>query len=302
MGAGPLVVLIHGFPEYWYSWRHQIPVLAEAGYRVMAYDCPGVGGSDRPGDVTMYDANHVSANVLALADSIGVDRFVLVGHDWGSHFAWDVARLHPDRLAGLVAMGVTPSRYSRPPIEHNRERFAGRFMHVVRHQKPGVSDAELAADPRDSLLRHYVHMSGDGDFGAFFRQRPEDSPYLDFAPRPDQLPSWITEDEFQHFLETFATTGFTGGLNYYRALDLTHEIVKPYYDIPIETPALFIAGDRDAAFMPKAVRSKVDYLKEIVPGLRGIEILGGIGHWTQQEAPEEVNRLLLHFLAGIEVP
>lgn len=271
--AGPLVVLAHGFPELAFSWRHQIPVLAAAGYHVMAPDQRGYGGSSRPESIADYDIHALTADLVALLDDAGAARAVFVGHDWGATVAWNTALLHADRVAAVAGLSVPPVPRPKVPPTQAFRRFGDDF-YMLRFQQPGVAEAELGADVAASMR-------------AMFAQGA-----------PGGLPDWITGAEFDYYVAEFSRTGFTGGLNWYRNLDGNWATTEHLVGRRISVPALFIAGTAD----PVMQFTRADRATEIVSGPYRQELIGGAGHWIQQERAAEVNRILLDFLNGLDMP
>src|SRR4051812_8096695 len=235
-GEGRPVILCHGFPELAYSWRHQLPALAEAGYRAVAPDMRGFGGSSIPDDVGEYDVLTLGRDVIGLLDDLGEERAVLVGHDWGANVTWNLALTHPERVAAVVGMSVP---YAPPPPAPPTEiyrRRAGETFYIIWFQEPGVADEALARDVRRTILTREVW----------------DSSWADRTDEELRVPRWMDEDDVRVYVETFERTGFTGGLNYYRNIDRNRELLEPFADRKIEQPALFVTGSRDPVqhFMP----------------------------------------------------
>lgn len=284
--GAPVVVLAHGFPELAYSWRHQIPVLAEAGYHVIAPDQRGYGESSRPEAVTDYDIVALTGDLAGLLDDVGAQRAVVVGHDWGSPVVTNFALLYPDRVAGMVNLSVPPvPRASDPPTQIWRKTFGDHFFYILYFQEPGVADADLGRDPRQSLQR-MLALEG---FAA---------PAPDLADNPlPPLPEWMSQEEFDHYADVFTRTGFTGGLNWYRNFDRNWELTATTPAATITVPTLFIAGSADPvlSFTPR------HRVTDLVTGEYREVLLDGAGHWLQQERPDEVNALLLEHLAGLEL-
>lgn len=294
---GPVVVLSHGFPELAYSWRHQLPALAAAGYRVLAPDQRGYGRSSRPAAVEDYDITHLTGDLVALLDDAGADRAVVVGHDWGAMVAWQTALLHPDRVAGVCGMSVpfTP-RPPAPPTTLWRRAFAGRFFYILYFQEPGPADAELAADPARTMRRMLCGTRADA---AAAEVRPSDDDgrgFVDRFPEPDRLPDWLSQDELDVYSAEFARTGFTGGLNWYRNFDRNWELTPQLADATVQAPSLFVGGELD----PVLRMSPPDRQQEWLADHRGTVLVPAAGHWVQQEKPTEVNAALLQFLDGID--
>jgi len=299
---GPLVVLAHGFPELSYSWRHQIPALAEAGYHVLAPDQRGYGRSSRPEAVSAYDMAHLNGDLLALIDDAGAERATVVGHDWGSMVVWQLALRHPGRLRGVVGMSVPyMPRSVAPPIEMLRGIMGDNFFYMLYFQQPGVADAELGGDPARTMRRMLGGVkvdTTDGDaqgeaMARMFAPGPEG--FIDRMPEPDGLPGWLSQDELDHYIAEFARTGFTGGINWYRNLDRNWELSADLADAKVEVPSLFIGGADD----PVLVMSPPGAGDEHLTDHRGNVIVPDAGHWVQQEKPDEVNAALLDFLAGV---
>ncbi|WP_405056617.1 alpha/beta hydrolase [Kribbella sp. NBC_01505] len=285
-GEGPLVLLVHGFPETAYSWRHQLTALADAGYHAVALDQRGYGASDRPDGIDQYSIFHLVGDVVALIHELGEEQAVVVGHDWGSIVTWNTALLRPDVVRGVVGISVPPlPRGPLPPLTLSERKFGADFYQNY-FQEPGVADAELDKDVASSLRRIYCGV-------------PAAEPSPGFAGKydePETLPSWITEDELATFVEQFTASGFTGGLNYYRNLDRNWEQTAAWQDVPITPPALYISGEQDAVRMMYPFD---DDKRAIVPNLRGVVDVPDCGHWTQQEKPDVVNAAILAFLQGL---
>ena len=295
-GEGPPVVLCHGFPELWYSWRHQLPALAEAGYHAVAPDQRGHGDTDAPDDAAGYDILHLSDDLLGLLDALGAEQAVFVGHDWGSPVVWHLAQRVPERVAGVVGMSVpfTP-RGPMPPTQLFKAVFGDTFFYILYFQEPGVADAELAADPERTLRSFYWTISGDAPDGTFKVLPRQGTGFLDTLGEPSEPPAWFTADDLAVYTAAFRKSGFTGGLNWYRNFDRNWEGTDHLAERKVEPPALFIAGDRD----PVVLMAPPELMDGWVTDLRGKVMIPGVGHWTQQEAPTQVNTALLEFLRGL---
>ena len=295
-GEGPLVVLLHGFPESWYSWRHQLPALAEAGYHAVAPDVRGYGRTDAPEAIESYNMRNMTADVVGLLDALGEQTAVVVGHDWGSPIAWSCALLYPERFSALAMLSVPYGpRAPAPPTQLFKQVFANNFFYMLYFQKPGVAEAELDADVRKSI-RVFLHaVSGEAPEGAL-APKQKDATFLEGMPEPERLPPWLTEADIDYFVGEFERTGFRGGLNRYRNMDRDWEELPQLAGAKIQQPSLFIAGERD----PVAAFTNAAALSDHVPNLRNVVMLPGCGHWTQQERPTEVNAALIEFLKGLE--
>jgi epoxide hydrolase A/B len=297
-GDGPLVLLCHGFPESWYSWRHQLTALARAGYRAVAPDMRGYGGTDRPAEIDRYTQLDHVGDMVGLLHALGADNAVIVGHDWGAPVAWNAALMRPDRFRAVVALSVPYSpRGSTRPTRALAAAAQGRFHYQLYFQAPGLAEAELERDVRTTIRRFLHSASGDAPLRQEFRGRPQNSTLLDGMPEPERLPAWLTEADLDFYVGEFTRTGFRGGLSWYRALDRTWELMAPWQGAKVAVPALFVAGDRDLVI--SMMRTAFDRLRETVPNLREVVLLPGCGHWTQQERPGEVNEALLRFLATL---
>lgn len=300
-GSGPLVLLCHGFPELWYSWRHQIPALAEAGYRVVAPDQRGYGESHCPGAVEEYTLLHLVGDMVGLLDALGEDSATIVGHDWGSMVAWNAALLRPDRFRAVAGMSVpyvprTPAR----PTDVMSAVFQDRFFYMLYFQEPGKAERELEADVERTM--RMTLYSASGSVGADYRPRtdlPKTAGFLDMMVDPTELPAWLTADDLAYYTEAFERTGFSGGLNWYRNWDRNWELMAAWNGAKVAVPSLFVAGTRDAVVKDKMAGPMLAAQATMVPDLRGQVMIDGAGHWTQQEAPDAVNAALLDFLAGL---
>jgi len=292
-GAGPLVVLIHGFPELWYSWRHQLPALAEAGYHAVAPDVRGYGRSDAPQPIEGYNMRNMTADVVGILDALDEPSAVVVGHDWGSPIAWHCALLYPERFSAVVAMSVPfLPRSPLPPTQLFKQAFRDDFFYILYFQKPGVAETELEADVRRSMRVFLYTASGDAPEGLALAQKPKDSTFLEGMPEPERLPAWLTQADLDYYVNEFERTGYRGGLNRYRNMDRDWEELPQLAGVKVQQPALFIGGERD----PVLRFTALDAMKEHVPNLRGTLLLPGCGHWVQQERPAEVNSALTDFL------
>jgi pimeloyl-ACP methyl ester carboxylesterase len=278
-GDGPLVVLCHGFPELAFSWRHQLPALARAGYRVLAPDMRGYGKSSAPKEIEAYDVVTLCEDMCGLLDWAGEQSAIFVGHDWGANVTWWMSLLHPQRVRAVAGLSVpfVPRAPAAPmPI---MRRHLGEDFYIVWFQQPGVADAALAGNVRRTLTtsRQWTAQWAE-----------EDGP-------PREPPPWLSEDELAVYVEAFERTGFTGGLNWYRNIDRNWELTAGAGDRRIEQPALFLTGELDPVrrFMP------AEAMNGWVTDLRALVVGPGAGHWVQQQEPAAVNAALLEFLSGV---
>ena len=303
-GEGPLVVLCHGFPESWYSWRHQLPALAAAGFHAVAPDMRGYGRTDAPEEIERYSMLHLVGDIVGVLDALGSETAVIVGHDWGAPVAWHAALLRPDRFRGVIALSVPyrPRGSVRPTTA--MPRTDSTVFYQLYFQEPGVAEAELGRAPRVTLRRLLYSSSGDapgrGAPGAAdVGMVPRTGGFLDQAADPAVLPGWLTEADLDVFSEEFSRTGFRGGLNWYRNIDRNWELLAPYAGASVTVPALYMAGDRDLVVKFRGVDQVIANLSRFVPQLRKTIMLPGCGHWTQQERPQEVNAAMIEFLQGL---
>jgi pimeloyl-ACP methyl ester carboxylesterase len=277
-GEGPLVVLCHGFPELAYSWRHQIPALAAAGYRVIAPDMRGYGSSSAPAEIEAYDILSLCGDMAGLLDALGEQQAVFVGHDWGANVTWWMAAIHPERVRAVAGLSVPfVPRAPAAPIPIMRAHL-GEDFYIVWFQEPGVADEALSRDVRRTLTTSRVWTA------QWAEEEGADA----------KLAEWLSEEELAVYIDAFTRTGFTGGLNWYRNIDRNRELTAPY-ERKIEQPAMFLTGELDPVqnFMPAAA------MNGWVTDLRSQVVVPEAGHWVQQQAPEAVNTALLDFIAGV---
>ena len=293
---GPLVVLCHGFPESWYSWRHQLPALAEAGYHVVAPDQRGYGRTTAPADNAAYTQFHLVGDIVGLVQALEAPSAVIAGHDWGAPVAWNAALWRPDIFRAVMALSVPATDRARvAPTAGMKAAFGDTFFYILYFQTAGVAEHELQKDVKRALRMLLYSASGDAR-GANFQRLPKTAGFLDQMQDPEKLPAWLTEPDLDHFTETFLSNGFRGGLNWYRNMDRTWELSAPFQGKKVEQPALFITGDRD---LTRNNPSYEERMRAIVTDLREVVTLPGIGHWTQQEAPQQTNQAMLSFLGSL---
>jgi pimeloyl-ACP methyl ester carboxylesterase len=309
-GKGPLVLLCHGFPESWYSWRHQIEALAAAGFHAVAPDMRGYGKSDAPEAIDQYTIFHLIGDLVGLLDALEAQTAVIVGHDWGANIAWQAARLRPDRFRAVVALSV-PFR-PRGPVRPTSvmPRTADAQFYQLYFQEPGVAEAELERDPRATVRNMLYGASGDGAAAARAAAASSGaSPNLGMVPKgggflrgsgaPATLPAWLSEADIDFYAGEFKRSGFRGGLNYYRNIDRNWELTAAFANVKVTVPALYVAGDRDMVVSFPGTDQLLANLKQFVPALRNIQMLPGCGHWTQQERPSEVSAAIIDFVRGL---
>jgi pimeloyl-ACP methyl ester carboxylesterase len=297
-GQGPLVLLCHGWPECWYSWRHQLSALAAAGFHAVAPDMRGFGRTDAPGDVSAYDILHNVGDMVQLVIALGEQQAVIVGHDWGAPVAWASAMIRHDIFRAVIAMSV-PNRARGPVAPLQALRDAGITTFYVQYfQAPGVAEAELERDVATTMRRLLYTGSGDAPaekkVGLVLKP---DGGLLDNLLEPTELPKWLTADDLAVFVAEYKRTGFRGGLNWYRNIDRNWELLAPWDGIRIRQPALFVGGTEDG--LVKRSAKDIEQLPTTVPGLKRTLLISGAGHWIQQERPAEVNAAILDFLRAL---
>jgi pimeloyl-ACP methyl ester carboxylesterase len=297
MGAGPLVVLCHGFPESWYSWRHQLPTLAEAGFRAVAPDMRGYGLTDHPEAIDQYTLLHLIGDMVGLLDALGAEQAVIAGHDWGAPVAWYAALLRPDRFRGVIGLSVPypPRDKVRPTTVMPQTDDA--IFYQLYFQTPGVAEAELERDVRRTMRTILDSISGEAPPAAgAVAMVPRQGGFLSRMANSEALPSWLSATDVDFYTGEFARTGFRGGLNWYRNIDRNWELLAPFAGVLVTVPALYIAGDRDPVVSFPGMDRLIPNLTTFVPQLRRTIMLPGCGHWTQQERPVEVNAAMIDFL------
>lgn len=295
-GEGPLVLLLHGFPESWYSWRHQLAPIADAGFHAVAPDMRGYGNSDKPEAIAAYNQVEVVNDIIGLIPALGYETAIVIGHDWGAPTAWSTALHHPDKVTAVGALSVpfTP-RPPAPPLDTMKQVFKDTFFYQLYFQEPGVAEAELERDIRVSLRKFYHMASGDMDLTTLSPKGP-DADLLSDLPDPGKLGAWCSEADLDFYVAEFERSGFRGPLNYYRNHNLTWQLTEGA-PTTIAQPAMFVAGERDGVIMMAAEALKA--LPTLVPNLMINELVPEIGHWTQQEAPGPVNEAILRFLKAV---
>jgi pimeloyl-ACP methyl ester carboxylesterase len=299
-GDGPAVVLCHGWPETWYSWRHQIPALAAAGFRVLAPDMRGYGRSDRPEPIEAYTQLHIVGDMVGLLDALELREAVIIGHDWGAPAAWHSALMRPDRFSAVAGLSV-PYRPRGKISAIDAFKLAGmETIYMMYFQQPGVAEAEFERDVTRALRRVYYSGSGslppDKAWHAFVTPGKGllDTTFDTEMPLP-----WLSTADLAEYARDFSASGFRGGFNWYRNLQRNWELMAPFAGAPIRQPSLFIAGTRDGVIRMPGMRVRPEEMKPVLPGLRRSVLIEGAGHWVQQEAPDEVNALLVEFLRDL---
>jgi pimeloyl-ACP methyl ester carboxylesterase len=302
---GPMVLLCHGFPECWYSWRHQIDALATAGFHAVAPDMRGYGKSDRPEAIDQYTIFHLVGDMVGVLDAFEAPTAVIIGHDWGAGVAWHAALMRPDRFRAVVALSVPfrPRGKARPTSIMPQTEDAQFYQ--LYFQQPGIAEAEFERDPRSAVRRMLYGLSGD----ATRRRGASTETSISMVPRgggflggmagPAALPDWLNERDVDFYADEFKRSGFRGPLNYYRNIDRNWELMAPYAGARVMIPALFVAGDCDLSVKFPGTDQLLANFKQFVPTLRAKVMLPGCGHLAQQERPNEVNAAILDFVRGL---
>jgi len=295
-GQGPLVILCHGWPELSHSWRHQIPALAGAGFRVVAPDMRGFGRTKAPDDVSAYSIFDMVGDMVALVSSLGETQAAIVGHDWGAPVAWHAAMFRPDLFSAVAGLSVPPPLRGRGrPLDMLRQSGIHNFYWQY-FQAPGVAEREFERDVALTMRTLLGRGFSDPAASLFVE---DGKGFLGDAAIDRPLPVWLGESDLAHFIEAYRRSGFRGGLNWYRNIDRNWELTAPWHAAQIRQPALFIAGSRDSVITGLIGAKRVADMARVVPNLKQKLIIDGAGHWIQQECPDQVNAALIAFLKGL---
>jgi pimeloyl-ACP methyl ester carboxylesterase len=298
-GAGPLVLLCHGFPASWYSWRHQIEALSEAGYHVVAPDMRGYGQTDRPQAIDKYSLLHLVGDMVGLVNAISDQPAVVVGHDWGAPVAWHCALFRPDRFRAVAGLSV-PFRPRGPAAPTSiMPQTDSEIFYQLYFQPEGVAEKELEQDIRRTM-RLVLAGRADKDSPPIKSMVPRQGGWLGSRPLPSSLPNWITEADIDFYVTEFERTGFRGGLNWYRNVDRNWELMAPWSGAKVTVPALYMAGEQDLVVKFPGIEQLIANLNQFVPQLQRTIIFPDCGHWTQQEKAVEVNSVLITFLKSLD--
>ena len=298
--SGPLVLLVHGWPESWYSWRHQIPALVNAGYRVLVPEMRGYGKTDAPQEVDDYDIVHLADDMVGILDAVGEEKAIIIGHDWGSIVAWNSVLLHPERFSALIAMSVPyGGRAPMSPLKAMQEQWGENFFYILYHQEPGVAEAEYDADPRGILSRLYLSPSSPREAPTVTDPHRSAGGWIGRLGASKGLPDWLKAEDLDYYVSQFEKSGFRGGINYYRNFGRNWEITPHLADVKVEIPTRFIAGENDVVIRGATKEALTASMGRVVTDLRGVVLLPEVGHWVQQELPDETNAAILEFLQGL---
>jgi len=308
MGEGPLVIFCHGWPESWYSYRHQLPVVAKAGFKAVAYDVRGYGESDKPHEIEAYSMRNMTNDVIGIIDALDYDTAITIGHDWGGPIALNTAALNEDRITATGTLSVPfMGRGPMPTLDLWKEIYQDRFFYQLYFQKEGIAEEEFESDLAKALFMTYTNSDGRGMKFNFEKgqsglvpEKTKDSTFLEGMEMFEDFPNWFTKEDLDYFVSQFEISGLRGPFNRYRAQNIDwHEIPELEGKI-LEQPAFFVTGTLDPVnFFVPSDQSLTDRIKPNYKNLLFAEELEGIGHWTQQEAPEEVNNFILNFLEKV---
>lgn len=298
-GEGPVIVCVHGWPELWYSWRHQVQYFSKRGFKVAALDVRGYGGSSKPHEIAAYSMKNLTADVAAVIDYFG-GKAVLFGHDWGAPIVWNTALRHPEKVRAVAGLSVPYfPRGEMSPIALYKALYADRFFYQLYFQAEGVAEAELEADVGASLRKFYYAGSGNAPQSQLTEPKPANAKFLDGMVDPKPFPSWLTDADLAVYIEAYQKGGFRGPLNRYRAQEIDFAESAHLAGKPVTQPSYFVGGERDLVryFVPG-----VDLYAQAgaaCSDFRGALIIPGAGHWVQQEAPDATNVALEGFLKGL---
>lgn len=302
-GQGPLVILVHGWPESWYSWRHQLMPLAEAGYHVVAPDMRGYGGTSIPQAIEDYDIVQLTADVAGIVGALGEETAIVIGHDWGAPIAWQSALLYPDVFTAVVGMSVIyGGRPETRPERSLRQDPDEEFFYISYFQEPGVAEAEFDADPEALISRLYTSRSPGTptEFPEVIDPRASAGGWLKRLGEPIRLPDWLSEEDLNYYTSEFSRAGFVGGINYYRNGSRNWDLTPELAGAKIIQPALFLAGDLDIVNRGATKLELETRARPHFEDLREVILLPGVGHRVQQQAPVQTNAILIEFLKSLD--
>jgi len=299
--AAPLILCVHGWPELWYSWRHQMAYFAKRGYRVAAMDVRGYGDSSKPDAIEAYTLQQLAADVAAVAKALDPKPVILFGHDWGAPITYSTALLYPDAVRGVAGLSVPFTPWSENSlVAIIKSIYKDRFFYMNYFQNPEAPERELETDIGAALRKIYYAFSGDSPADDWLKPKALDDGLLDHLVDPRPFPDWLSERDLQVYIDAFESGGFKGPINRYRALEMDFADFADYRNVHLPMPVCFIGGEKDA--IRDYVPGVDGYAKPAVgcDDFRGSTLIPGVGHWVQQEAPEETNRALLQFLEGLK--
>ncbi len=301
-GEGLPIVLCHGFPHLWFSWHRQIPALAAAGFRVIVPDMRGMGQTEAPADPAAYDVEHICGDLLGLLAHAGAERAVFAGLDFGAFAIYDFALRYPEKVMAVIGLEnpAAPHDPDEPPLVGYRRTGEQHFLHIEYFREPPRADEELAAQPRRFLHKVFHTLSGAGNYFDVFKY-PPGTGYIEAMAEPPPLPwPWLSALELEFFVSEYSRSGFTGGLNWYRSMDLKWAQRKPYEGVQSAVPAYFLGSEHDVDLEGFHGDDPISLMRAIFPQLREVRMIPGAGHMVQLEASDAVNAILLDYLADIQ--
>ena len=301
-GEGMPIILCHGFPHIWFSWHRQITALAAAGYRVIAPDMRGMGQTEAPAEPEAYDVDHITADLVGLLDHLELDKAVFAGLDFGAFAIYDLTLRHPERVTAVIGLEnpAAPHNPEESPLTEYRRMGEQHFLHIAYFLEPPRADQELAAEPRRFLQKVFHTLSASCNYFDVFKYPPGTS-YIEAMVEPPPMPwSWLSELELEFFVNEYSRSGFTGGLNWYRSMDMKWEQRKPFEGVQSKVPAYFLGSEHDVDLEGFHGDDPIGLMRAIFPDLREVQMIPGAGHMVQLEASDEVNRILIEYLADIE--
>ncbi|ESR46697.1 hypothetical protein WN944_007628 [Citrus x changshan-huyou] len=293
-GEGPVVLFLHGFPELWYTWRRQILALSSLGYRAIAPDLRGYGDTEAPSSISSYSCHHIVGDLVALINSLGVEQVFVVAHDWGAIIAWYLCLFCPERVKAFVCLSVPflPRNPNIKPVESMRALF-GDDYYICRFQEPGKIEAQIAQVGTAEVLKNILANRKPGP-SCF----PEENAFGIDPENRVTLPSWFSEQDLSFYATKFNQTGFTGALNYYRAMNLNWEMTAAWTEVQVKVPVKFIVGELDMVYTTPGIKEYVHNggFKKDVPLLEEIVVIEDAGHFINQERAEEINAHIYDFI------
>ncbi len=302
--TAPLILFLHGFPDSWYSWRHQLSAMAEAGYYAVAPDMLGCGETDAPMEIARYSQDEMAKDIVGLITALGHEQAIIIGHDLGASLTWQICLLYPEKVKAVVALSIPyGGRALAKPIPHMRKVFGDKFFYILYFQEPGIAEKEFDADVRETLLRIYFSLGAEGSematqFVASDNPKSAEQ-YLDTTILPEKLPAWLSAADLDYYASRYEKEGFRGIINWYRCLDIYWERTPHLAGKKISQPTYFIAGKNDP--ITHMVRKAIKRLPTIVEDLQGVEFFDNCGHWISCEQTELLNEKILKFIDGLTV-
>ncbi len=299
MGEGPLVLLLHGFPELWYSWRNQLPALADAGYHAVAFDLRGFGGTSAPPNVEAYRVDNQCGDIAGLIDYFGSENAVVVGHDWGAAVTFYCAQIIPEKYRGMVTLSVpyAASTSETPPLTRLRESYGENFFYMLYFQMD-EAEAELNARTRELFEKLMVTPGTPREEAVIKSSRADAGGFLDRIGYPKAKPEWMSDEELDFYVKEYERTGFRGGLNYYRSLDANWAVLRELGPQQLLAESIFIGGEKDFLLGGKSKEELEKGMRTVTPNITAY-VLPDTGHWIQNERASEVNAILLGYLKKV---